>query len=137
MRQNNKKYLICFLILAMFSCNSSSKQNIEQVRVKYGPEETTVMVPVTCESIDYIFPDNLLKQKIISNKNFLQKLNEELSDLEQASEERNVDIRIKLLIDYPQKTDTLCLGEFFNIVLNGEQMEDKPELLNLVKSEVY
>ncbi|WP_017732421.1 hypothetical protein [Nafulsella turpanensis] len=136
MDQNKKKYLLYILVLAMLSCKSS-KEDIEQVRVKFGPEETTVMVPVTCESIDYIFPDSLLKQKTITDKRFLEKLGKELSSLEQASEERNVDIRMKLLIDYPKKTDTLCLGEFFNVVLNGKLMDDNPELLNLVKSEVY
>ena len=87
--------------------------------------------------MDYITGGTLQKSKTIIDRTFLENLNEELDKLKPEQQEKSIDIRIKLIIEYENRSDTLCLGEFFDTVLNGELMEDNPRLLDLIKSEIY
>ena len=125
---------VLFLSYVLFSCEGESRE-ISKVRVTYLPEYTNVMVPVTCESIDFML--TFRDTKVISDKAFLTSLSKELQGLKAIDSVRSIDIRIKVLIDYSNKTDTLCLGEFFDTMLNGELMEDNPKLLDLIKSKIY
>jgi|SRR5690554_662131 len=125
---------VLFLSSVLFSCKGESRE-INRVRVTYLPEYTNVMVPVTCESIDIML--TFRNTKVISDKAFLTSLSTELQGLKANDSERSIDIRIKVLIDYSSKTDTLCLGEFFDTILNGNLMEDNPKLLDLIKSKIY
>ncbi|SIT17265.1 hypothetical protein SAMN05421761_1272 [Belliella pelovolcani] len=125
---------VLFLSFALLSCERESRA-INKVRVTYLPEYTNVMVPVTCESIDFML--TFRDTKVISDKAFLTSLSKELQGLKANDSIRSIDIRIKILIDYSNKTDTLCLGEFFDTILNGNLMEDNPRLLDLIKSEIY
>jgi hypothetical protein len=125
---------VLFLSFALLSCERESRA-INKVRVIYLPEYTNVMVPVTCESIDFML--TFRDTKVISDKAFLTSFSKELQGLKANDSVRSIDIRIKILIDYSNKTDTLCLGEFFDTILNGNLMEDNPRLLELIKSEIY
>jgi len=79
----------------------------------------------------------LQKSKTIIDRTFLENLNEEVFKLKPEQGEKSIDIRIKLIIEYENRSDTLCLGEFFDTLLNGELMEDNPKLLDLIKSKIY
>src|SRR5690554_812341 len=106
-----------FLLLSCIGNNGE----IKKIRVIYLPEYTTVMVPVTCESIDFML--TFRETKVISDKAFLDSLNKELQGLKTNDSLRSIDVRIKVLIEYSNQTDTLCLGEFFDTILNGNLME--------------
>lgn len=134
MSQIDKLVFSC-LILVLVSCQSPNEK-IEKVIIKYLPEETTVMIPVTCDNLDYI-ASALLQTKTVTDKAFLENLNQEVDKLKPERQEKPIDIRIKLLIEYESGSDTLCLGEFFDTILNGELMGDNPRLLDLIKSEIY
>ncbi len=47
-----------------------------------------------------------------------------------------VDVRIYILVHQGIKTDTLCLGENFGVMLNGHSMEDSKELLSFIKQKI-
>jgi hypothetical protein len=134
MDQINKFMFFC-LILTLASCQSTN-ENVKKVVIKYLPEETTVMIPVTCDNLDYI-ASVLLQTKTITDRTFLENLSKEINKLKPKQEESPIDMRIKLIIEYENRSDTLCLGEFFDTLLNGGLMEDNPRLLELIKSEIY
>ncbi|TVP46230.1 MAG: hypothetical protein EA341_13910 [Mongoliibacter sp.] len=134
MGQIDKLVFTC-LILVLASCQSPNEK-IKKVIIKYLPEETTVMIPVTCDNLDYI-ASVLLQTKTVTDSAFLEHLNKEVNKLKPERQEKSIDIRIKLLIEYESRSDTLCLGEFFDTILNGNLMEDNPRLLELIKSEIY
>lgn len=133
----NKLLSISFLVFMVFVSCQSPNEEIKKVVVKYLPEETMIMVAVTCESLDYVTGGTLQKSKTIIDKTFFENLNEEVFKLKPEQGEKSIDIRIKLIIEYENRSDTLCLGEFFDTLLNGELMEDNPKLLNLIKSKIY
>lgn len=133
----NKLLSISFLVFMVSISCQSPNEKIKKAVIKYLPEETTIMVAVTCESMDYVTGGTLQKSKTIIDRTFLENLKEELDKMEPERQEKSIDIRIKLIIEYENRSDTLCLGEFFDTVLNGELMEDNPRLLDLIKSEIY
>lgn len=134
MDQINKFMFFC-LILTLASCQSTNEK-VKKVVIKYLPEETTVMIPVTCDNLDYI-ASVVLQTKTVTDRTFLENLNKEVNKLKSGRQEKSIDIRIKLLIEYESRSDTLCLGVFFDTILNGELMEDNLRLLDLIKSEIY
>lgn len=133
----NKLLSISFLVIMVLISCQSPNEKIKKVVIKYLPEETTIMVAVTCESLDYVTGGTLQKSTTITDRTFLENLNKEVNKLKPEQQEKSIDIRIKLLIEYESRSDTLCLGEFFDTILNGELMEDNPKLLDLIKSEIY
>lgn len=103
----------------------------------YGPPYATVIIPITCSSIEY---DLLgVERKKVSENDFLQKVEREVEKLVESDKlaTKSVDVRIKSFLDYGDKTDTLCLGEFSGVILNGQLMEDNATLLELFKSNIY
>lgn len=48
----------------------------------------------------------------------------------------SVDVRIRILVHQGIKTDTLCMGENFGVMINGKSMEDSKELLNYIKQRI-
>ncbi|TGD56671.1 hypothetical protein [Flavobacterium humi] len=46
------------------------------------------------------------------------------------------DVRIHILVHQGIMTDTLCLGEHFGVIKNGQSMKDSKELLNFIKLRV-
>jgi len=128
-------YKILILVMLLTFCSQKSSEDILKLRVIYLPEHTDMMVPVTCESISYSF--TFRQSKIISDKAYLASVSKAVANLNKSDGTNSNEIRIKVLIDYSNKTDTLCLGEYFTTLLNGEFMEDNPKLLDLIKSKIY
>jgi hypothetical protein len=124
------------VIMLYSSCSSTSVKN---ARFLYGSDEATVIIPITCSSIEYNLVE--VKRKDVKNKAFLNALETEMRKLEPYEKtdlSRDVDVRIKLIVDYKDETsDTLCLGGFYGTILNGNLMEDNPRLLDLIKSKIY
>jgi len=124
------------VIILHSSCSSTSVKN---ARFLYGSDEATVIVPITCSSIEYNLVE--VKRKDVKNKAFLNALETEMGKLQPYEKDglpRDVDVRIKLVVDYKDDaSDTLCLGGFYGTILNGNLMEDNPQLLDLIKSKIY
>ena len=138
MKKNLKSVFLNIFIIGMLS-SCSIDNELKNVRIIYGPEYATVIVPISCSSIEY---DLLgIERRIISENVFLQRVEIELKKLRIDSEynlsTKSVDIRIKCFLDYVAKTDTLCLGEFSGVIFNGELMKDSHTLLTLFKSNIY
>jgi len=83
----------------------------------------------------YSFP--ILHELTVSDPVFLAHLEKYLKDLTPYDKEIGADVRIKGIIYYGEKTDALCLGEYFDVVFNDQMMNDHKEKLNLVKSKLY
>ena len=129
----SKKSIFFYIIIIAFAC---SDDQITEIKVLYLPRGMTVMTPVDCSNI-YIFSEHLQKGRI-KNLNDKIKIKNILGQLKPDSNANPVDARIKCFIEYGNnKTDTLCLGEFFGILLNGERMQDDSLLFRIIKSSIY
>lgn len=132
-------FRVVLVMGATFFLCSCSSTSIRIAKFLYGSDEATVIIPITCSSIEYNLVE--VKRKDVKNKVFLNSLETEMRKLEPYEEvdlPRDMDIRIKLIVDYKDETsDTLCLGGFYGTLLNGKLMEDNPRLLDLIKSNIY
>lgn len=123
---------IFFLLLAR---NESNEEKIEDIRIVYLPERSTVMVPVTCSTLEEVF--DLRKEKVIVNARTIRSISDEIEKLTPQDTLHSMDVRMKLMIKYQGRVDTLCMGAFFGVMLNGELMEDNRQLLDIVKRKIY
>jgi len=140
MREKMKLIILITLpAMILVSCLVDDDDRLQKVRVIYGPEYATVIVPVTCSSIEYDLIG--VKRKVITENDLLKSLDRELGKLNIDSEGdlsiKTVDVRIKCFLDYQERTDTLCLGEFNGALLNGKLMNDSQKLLGHLKSIIY
>lgn len=108
---------------------------VKRMRVDYLPRHTTTPVPISCSKISGML--DVKKKTVLDGRKFIDKVTEELVSLKEIDEQDQVDVRIKVYIDYQNRVDTLCLGEYFGTLLNGKLMEDNPKLLDLIKAKIY
>lgn len=128
--------LKALMVLALLLVVGREKAGeVERVKIVYLPEYSTFMVPVTCSSLEWV--SHLKKEKIVDNSRFTRLISDELKKLKPKEDRQYPDFRIKLMIKYQDRVDTLCMGEFFDVALNGQTMEDSPELLATIKRRIY
>jgi hypothetical protein len=117
------------------SCDNS----LQELKIVFAPQYVNINYPATCSSFEFELID--IKRRVISEKAFLKMVAYEIERLERDNQNkpssRSVDVRIRCLMNYGNKVDTLCLGEYTGILLNGELMNDSQTLLDLLKSEIY
>lgn len=132
-------FMIVLVMGTTFLFCSCSSTSLRRAKFLYGSDEATVITPITCSSIEYNLVE--VKRKDVKNKVFLSSLETEMRKLERYNRvalPRDVDVRIKLIVDYKDETsDTLCLGGFYGTIFNGYLMGDNPKLLDLIKSKIY
>lgn len=122
------------LIIFSLGCN---RTNTDKIIVLYTPENVSINYSISCFLFEGEFA-NIINEKVISDPEIIHILQTEISSLQKNNNPAGAeDIRIKCLIQYSNRTDTLCLGENFGIFLNGTEMEDSPEILQLIKKEIY
>ncbi|WP_281987692.1 hypothetical protein [Aquimarina aggregata] len=131
---NRLLYILFFLFI---SCDNTSK--IKLIDIYYLPNDTTTQTPVDCSSLYGDWKPELQNHKINKNKTLknieylLTHLNNEVEESKNLSQ----DVRIRCMIHFKnKKTDTLCLGESFDTYLNGQKVQDVPELFSLLKKEL-
>lgn len=139
---NKMKYiLIIILSLILINCkkvtpNSNSKDNNYYVEFHYYNQDTHFPMRLACGSLKSDNPNNGRNYKKLYDKEFVTKLVSYYSNLKNTKEER-FDARIQFLVHLPTKVDTICMGEYFGIVVNGTTKEDSEEFINFVKKEIY
>ncbi|SDS97960.1 hypothetical protein SAMN04489797_2920 [Winogradskyella sediminis] len=76
------------------------------------------------------------RYKKITNKNFLIKFEEQLNELKE-SDEFSINSRILALLNYKDgNIDTLCIGEYRGICLNGKILYHNNDFHNLIMDEI-
>ena len=121
--------VVLIFTLLLFGCK---KTDINHIEIYYVPDGTSTPFSIHCDlvSINY-FED--LQIKKINEKKSLNNIASLINTLEPTNQDREIDARIKMLIYFENKTDTLCLGEFFGTRLNGKMMNDSKELFYLIR----
>ncbi len=129
--------LLYILFLLFISCDNTS--SIKFIDIYYLPNDMTTQTPMSCDLLDEGGDELLQNHKIDKNK-ILQNIEGLLIRLNNKVEENknlSQDVRIRCVIHFKNgETDTLCLGESFDTYLNGQKVQDVPELSNLIKKEL-
>lgn len=83
----------------------------------------------------------LLKSKIkfkkIDDVNFMNQFTNQFNKLKTSNDQRDIDVRIQVVYHNKKIIDTICMGEHFDIKVNGVNKEDSKPFLKLIKDETY
>ncbi|MEK6477532.1 hypothetical protein WJR50_08355 [Catalinimonas sp. 4WD22] len=127
------KHILIYLILSFFwSCNGSWSNEIE---VFFASRDMHVSNPLSCMALEVEFGD-VLQHKTLDNDTLQSELFKRVKMLKKAEKESIFDARAIILFPNNNKIDTLCIGGHFGIILNGQEMEDDPELVKLIWAEI-
>nr|WP_321230506.1 hypothetical protein [uncultured Psychroserpens sp.] len=129
----NKFITFSFLIsIIFFSCSSST--SIDNIEFHYYKPGISTPAQNFCASILFVNSENV-RYKKIANKPFLKKIENHLNKLKPSNE--SVNSRVFALINYKSgNIDTLCIGEYRSLCLNGNFMSNNEDLHNLIMDEI-
>lgn len=128
-----KRFNLLFLFCIIFSCNSNK---IEFLEVYYYQPDTLTPVSTFCNSYLFIDAGSNIRFKKIKRKSFLIDFESGLDNLK-SSNEFTIDSRVFTLINYKDgNIDTLCIGEYRDICLNGEVKIHNQEFHDLIMNEI-
>lgn len=124
--------VVFIFALLLFGCK---KTDINHIEIYYVPDGTSTPFSIHCDLVCISYFEELKTKKIIEKKS-LNNIASLINTLEPANQDREIDARINLIIYFENKTDTLCLGEFFGTRLNGKMMKDSKELFYLIREQL-
>ncbi|WP_264538218.1 hypothetical protein [Flavobacterium sp. N1736] len=122
-----------FYLAVVFLLNCSNKNDSEFLEVFYiGPNVSTPM-SYSCSMLSKGILKEEINYKKIVDKNMYEKLISLSNTYKESNESDRINARIKVLIHYKNKVDTLCFGEHFDTYKNGVKVTDNKEILTFVK----
>lgn len=124
---------VLMFILCLVGCK---KTDVSYVEIYYVPDGTSTPISIHCDLVHINFFEDLKVIKI-NEKETLENISSLINILEPTNLDKEIDARIKMIIYHENKSDTLCLGEFFGTTLNGRIMEDNKELFKLIRKKIY
>ncbi|TPV35994.1 hypothetical protein FJ651_03490 [Paucihalobacter ruber] len=133
--------LKCFSILLVFitTVNCESSKNHKYINVHFIQSGTTFPISMDCNfnGNENEQTGNLFYKKI-TDKSFIDRFYNEYESLKVSSVNKNhPDNRIMAFVHYnDKKTDTLCFGESYGIMINGIRMNDSEKLLKMLKDKI-
>lgn len=115
-----------------------SQKTISKIKFVFTSEGVTTPVAIACTPEDFNWL-NELDYRIIRDSSFINKFAILFNELKPDTSVCFIDARIMAIITYSEQVrkDTLCFGEYHRIDLNGTFMKSNPELLLLVKKEIW
>lgn len=135
--------LFVLVLLVVSSCTEKAPQtrgtenahadSIKRAVVRYvfGIETP---IPVHCGQFDAYFKGEV-NETTLTARPFLRDFAEELKGsygMRSQEEYQGDNVRIVVLLFGEAVVDTVCMGEFFGVSLNGEVVRDNPQLFQLV-----
>lgn len=133
------KIFVVFLgLILLTGClkNKNEKSNQNQyLEVFFLNEGTHSPMQINCHALQGSILD--VKYKKIEDQEIFNRFNDEYKKLVDAKEQRDIDVRIQVVYHNGKIIDTICMGAYFDIKVNGVNKEDSKRLLNTIKDEIY
>ena len=159
MRTRKNKLLSYFLMaFLLMNCQNNQSKNGNNVEISPSDKENSKLdkvndcsfevyfiqkgtaFPISMGCLNEVFDpekSDTFFYKKVNNESFIRKFLVEYEKLNVSEEQKNLDARITLYMKcFGKKTDTLCFGESYGVMLNGTRMNDSPLLLTLIKNEI-
>jgi hypothetical protein len=124
-----------FLILFSFCSNKKSNPNISKESLEISFIQKGFKSPMTI-SCAVLNSNEFVKSKHFKSINENETIDEFerlFSKLSINKEQGDIDTRIQVVYSHDKQKDTICMGENFNICVNGVVMNDYKEFHNYVK----
>ena len=119
-------------------CGCKDVSSVKVIKIVYINSRIDLSSSLGCWdifSIDSLF----LSQVRITDPKVTEPIYDIVKNLKVDTSRMNVDVRTTCLLRYniSKVTDTLCLGESFGTVLNGQYVVDNEKLFDLIKKHIH
>ncbi|THD30372.1 MAG: hypothetical protein DI588_16550 [Flavobacterium johnsoniae] len=129
------KFFSPFIVLiCLISCLKKTSQD-QYLEVFFLKEGLRSPMAINCNALQGSILD--VNYKKIEDKKVFETFKEELKKLVNAKEQRDIDVRIQVVYHDKKIVDTICMGAYFDIKVNGINKEDSKKLLKTIKDEIY
>lgn len=126
---------IVFFSLISFKATNKKVKNNQYLEVFFLKEGLRFPMSINCSALQGSILD--VKHKKIEDKETFKIFKEEYKKLVDSNEQRDIDVRIQVVYHDEKIIDTICMGAFFDIKVNGVNKEDSKTLLKIIKDEIY
>lgn len=127
------KWFVFLLIVTInMSCKEKIKEeNVEFLEIDYLPPLSTFSFVYDCEGLlKNLHDENYI---VINNKEYLNQFKIYFSELTpKYNDTLTRDFRVKLIYHQKDKIDTICMGIYNGIVINGELMNESESFTEFV-----
>ena len=130
-----KPYIIAIISLFLVFTGCGTKDY--SIKIRYFNWGTTSATPITCDEI--VTAVHFVNDTLFDSKDFYDLFLKEVEMLvPTVPNEHGNDFRIRCEFkNRDGQSVVLCSGESYDIVLNGEQMEDNERLFSFLKKTLY
>lgn len=132
------------VIISFLTFNSISKKSDKEnsqcdkyLEVFYLKEGLRYPMQLNCRVLHGELLKDKVKFKKIESINFMDKFRNEFNKLKTSKEQRDIDVRMQVIYHNKKTIDTICMGEHFDIQVNGENKDDSKSFLKMIKDETY
>ncbi|OAE90496.1 hypothetical protein [Flavobacterium psychrophilum] len=136
------KTLVCFIIINFISsCNYFNKKplnvNNEYLEVYYFKGSLRFPMQLNCNALHSKMFKEKVEYKKIEDDDYLKKFFIEFKKLKTVKEQTDIDVRMQIIYHTDKTIDTICMGEYFDVKVNGINKQDSKSFLNLIKNKIY
>lgn len=133
-----------YLIITFLTLNCISKKNDTEniksdkyLEVFYMKEGLRYPMQLNCSVLHGELLKNKVRYKKIEDIVLLDKFTNEFNKLKTSKEQRDIDVRIQVIYHNKKAIDTICMGDYFDIQVNGINKDDSKSFLKMIKDETY
>lgn len=130
MRVGNHLYILLLISLALVQSCVPREDSYDSVRVFYLPVEISTMNNMECERMMAL--KDFLSDTILSDKNFIDNLKNQIESTNAYDENDLSEIRLKVYLKKKSLFDPLCVGTNFDAYLNGSYLGNNEKLFDLL-----
>jgi len=135
----NMKIISIFVsTILLFGCLKKNNEEIDSkqyLEVYFLKEGIRTPMSLNCNALQGELME--VKYKKIDDKKIFKKFQNEYQKLNDSKEQRDIDVRIQVIYHDSKISDTICMGEHFDIKVNGVNKQDSKDLLRIIKDEIY
>lgn len=133
----NLKFHYTLLIIFFFGFCSNKKTDTtisdDTLEVSFIQKGVKSPMTIPCWMINSTEFKNSKHHKLINDPKTIDNFKKLYSELSVIKEQSDIDVRIQIVYLHNKKSDTICMGESFNISVNGVVMNEHKEFHNYVK----
>jgi len=130
------KYIIVILTTILFmNCNETIK-NVESIEVYYIRDGVNYPIDINCEAIRDKGFDEIREELLINDPDFISKFKIQYRKLRPSNSNKTFNVKMQAITHFNDKSDTICIGTFNQISINGKNANDSKELMLLIKDKM-
>ncbi|SHH88155.1 hypothetical protein [Flavobacterium defluvii] len=135
-----KSIFLAIIIFSVLNCNvknETSKAGNQYLEFFYFKDNKLFPFRLNCKSIrSEMFRDDI-KYKRIEDVKYIERFTKEYENLKTEEKQSEIDVRMQIIFHNGKITDTICMGSYFGIKINGVKKKDSKSFLNLIQEKMY